>query len=69
MLQMFGAGTACAVCPIGRIVYADSVKNHMEELLIPTMESGANLMQRIYEAIVDIQYGRTDRAEWVRIVD
>jgi branched-subunit amino acid aminotransferase/4-amino-4-deoxychorismate lyase len=66
---MFGAGTAVAVSPVGRIIYRDQDQDKLEELEIPTMTSGANVMQRFYETIVDIQYGRTDRPEWVRIVE
>jgi len=66
IMQVFGAGTACVVSPIGRILYKTSAG--YENLMIPTMESTANVMQRFYEAIVDIQYGRTARPEWVHVI-
>jgi hypothetical protein len=55
LLQMFGTGTACAVSPIGRIVYRNVETGAYEELLIPTLSSGADVMQRFYETIMDIQ--------------
>ena len=69
VMQMFGSGTACAVSPIGRIVYRDAEQGRLEQLHIPTVESGASVMQRFYETIADIQYGRVDRPDWVRLVD
>ena len=47
----------------------------MEELPIPPaavdMASEENMMQRFYEAITGIQYGRTKNkeAEWIRFVE
>lgn len=66
MLQMFGSGTACAVSPVGRIVYKH--EDRIEELVIPTMSSDVDVMQRFYDTIVGIQQGREDRPEWVHIV-
>lgn len=55
MVQMFGAGTACVVSPVGRILYKNQKTNSLEELLIPTMNAKDNLMQRFYDTIMDIQ--------------
>ena len=46
----------------------------MEELPIPPtldMTREENMMQRFYEAITGIQYGRTNNkeAEWIRFVE
>ena len=57
MLQIFGAGTACVVSPVGRILYKNKTTHEYEELLIPTMESQPNVMQRLYDTIIDIQVG------------
>lgn len=65
LLQMFGAGTACVVSPVGRIVYHNRQTDTYEELNIPTMESKPNLMQRFYNDILDIQYGRQHREGWM----
>ncbi|KAM4037690.1 branched-chain-amino-acid aminotransferase, cytosolic isoform 1-T1 [Anomaloglossus baeobatrachus] len=57
--EMFGAGTACVVCPVGRILY----KN--ENLDIPTNEN--KLAARFLKELTDIQYGRT-ASEWPVLV-
>ncbi|KAL3103021.1 hypothetical protein niasHT_020746 [Heterodera trifolii] len=69
LLQMFGCGTACVISPIGRIAYVERGTGRIDELHIPTMASKATVMQRMYDTINDIQYGRMDRPDWVRIVD
>ena len=46
---MFGAGTACVVCPIEHILYKD------KDLYIPTMDSGAEVASRCYQELTDIQ--------------
>lgn len=60
--ELFGAGTACVVCPIEKILYLD------EHIPIPTMETGAEVARRLYKELTDIQYGRTEH-EWSVIVD
>jgi len=69
ILQIFGAGTACVVSPVGRILYRNPNTNQYEDLLIPTMTSKANVMQRFYDTIMDIQYGRIDMPEWTTLVE
>ncbi|KAL3099667.1 hypothetical protein niasHS_003122 [Heterodera schachtii] len=68
LFQIFGSGTACAVSPVGRILYREPGTGQMEELLIPTITSGANVMQRLYKTITDIQYGRVIISDWTRTV-
>ena len=46
---MFGAGTACVVCPVERILYQD------EDLHIPTMDTGAELSRKFLDVLTDIQ--------------
>lgn len=65
---MFGTGTACVVSPIGKILYHNRKTNAYEELLIPTMSHKPNIMQRCYDAITDIQYGRVEQPGWMREV-
>ncbi|KAM4820429.1 branched-chain-amino-acid aminotransferase, cytosolic [Thomomys bottae] len=55
--EMFGAGTACVVCPVSNIVYKD------QKLHIPTMENGPKLTSRIFTKLNDIQYGR-EPSDW-----
>ncbi|KAJ8298780.1 hypothetical protein KUTeg_022840, partial [Tegillarca granosa] len=49
VIEMFGAGTACVVCPVEQILYND------EHLFIPTMKDGAPLTNRFYKSLTDIQ--------------
>eukprot|EP00794_Sanderia_malayensis_P018105 gene18105-19914_t len=51
--EMFGAGTACVVCPINKILYKD------EFVEIPTTDK-ASLAGRFYKELNDIQYGVKD---------
>lgn len=57
LLEMFGAGTACVVCPVGKIHYLN------EDLVIPTLDHSDPLTLKFYNALMDIQYGRV-RHEW-----
>ncbi|XP_063785436.1 branched-chain-amino-acid aminotransferase, cytosolic isoform X2 [Pseudophryne corroboree] len=59
--EMFGAGTACVVCPVGKVLY----KN--ENLHIPTMENGPKMASRFLKELNDIQYGRTE-SKWTVLV-
>nr|CAB3225222.1 branched-chain-amino-acid aminotransferase, cytosolic [Phallusia mammillata] len=61
LLEMFGAGTACVVCPISRILYME------QDLSIPTMENGPDVASRFYQELTDIQYGRVSH-EWSHTV-
>lgn len=62
LIECFGAGTACVVCPIDNILYRD-VKYE-----IPTMTSGGVIMNKIMNQLLDIQYGRTEH-EWGVLVE
>ena len=57
---MFGAGTACVVCPIERILYEDT------ELFIPTMENGPEIASRCFQEISDIQVNFLSKAHFFR---
>lgn len=57
LLEMFGSGTACVVCPVGRIHYLN------EDLIIPTVAHSEPLSMRLYKALTDIQYGKVSH-EW-----
>ena len=54
-MQVFGAGTACVVSPVGRILYKNPKTKQHEELLIPTMDGKHKVMERLYDTIIDIQ--------------
>ncbi len=62
MIEIFGTGTACVVCPVDSILY----KN--ERIEIPTMKSGAIIMNRIAKELNDIQYGKVPH-EWSVKID
>lgn len=62
LIEMFGTGTACVVCPIDGILYKG------QKFLIPTMTSGATIMSKVSKELLDIQYGRVEH-EWTHIVD
>ncbi|XP_075696052.1 branched-chain-amino-acid aminotransferase, mitochondrial-like isoform X2 [Rhinoderma darwinii] len=59
--EIFGAGTACVVCPVNRIFY------NRENYLIPTMDNGPDLAKRFLKELTDIQYGRTSN-DWMYLV-
>ncbi|KAM6437001.1 branched-chain-amino-acid aminotransferase, cytosolic isoform 2-T2 [Liasis olivaceus] len=59
--EMFGAGTACVVCPVSTVLYLG------ENLHIPTMENGPQIATRFWNQLNDIQYGRED-SEWTIVV-
>ncbi|XP_030645500.1 branched-chain-amino-acid aminotransferase, mitochondrial isoform X2 [Chanos chanos] len=61
VLEVFGAGTACVVCPVGSLLY----KGQMYQ--IPTMKNGPDLAKRFYKELTDIQYGRKQR-DWAPLV-
>lgn len=62
LLELFGAGTACVVCPVSSILYQG------QTLQIPTMEHEEPVHQRILKTLTDIQYGRTDHP-WALCID
>lgn len=53
LLEIFGSGTACVVCPVSSINYLG------EHVQIPTMDHSQPLNLRFLKALTDIQYGRT----------
>ena len=52
---MFGAGTACVVCPVEKIIYQGT------ELHIPTMKDGAPVTMKLYQQLTDIQVNVTSK--------
>lgn len=62
LIECFGAGTACIVCPIDSILYKDI------NYEIPTMTSGGKIMNKVMNNLLDIQYGRTAH-EWGHLVE
>ncbi|KAF3846154.1 hypothetical protein F7725_003232 [Dissostichus mawsoni] len=59
VLEVFGAGTACVVCPVGSLLYRGTTYQ------VPTMQSG--LAKRFHTELTDIQYGRKS-SEWAPVV-
>lgn len=63
LIEVFGAGTACVVCPVGKITYLG------EDLHMPTIDLADQLNQRFLKALTDIQYGKVpDHRSWAPIV-
>ncbi|XP_076987349.1 branched-chain-amino-acid aminotransferase, mitochondrial isoform X1 [Tamandua tetradactyla] len=56
--EVFGSGTACQVSPVHRILYQG------QQLHIPTMENGPELILRFQKELKAIQYG-TGAHEWI----
>lgn len=52
LLELFGSGTACVVCPIERIHYES------EDLAIPTMLQEEALFRWVLDTLTNIQYGK-----------
>lgn len=55
MYEMFGTGTACVVSPVDRILYKNPSTGDLEKMEIQTMTHKPNLMQKLYQTVVDIQ--------------
>ncbi|XP_050732142.1 branched-chain-amino-acid aminotransferase, cytosolic-like [Eriocheir sinensis] len=64
LLEMFGAGTAAVVTPVGEIHYQDRV------IKVPTegTDGGVSLAQRYYDTITGIQYGKIP-SDWAVKLD
>uniref|UniRef100_A0A1B6KV56 Branched-chain-amino-acid aminotransferase n=1 Tax=Graphocephala atropunctata TaxID=36148 RepID=A0A1B6KV56_9HEMI len=62
LLEVFGAGTACVVCPVGLIQFKNTT------LHIPTGEQKDPFFLRCLRTILDIQYGRVQHP-WARAID
>lgn len=62
VIEVFGAGTACVVCPVNKVTYGD------RELHIPTMENGPKLATRFLSTLNDIQYGHISKPEWQVVI-
>ncbi|XP_072034022.1 branched-chain-amino-acid aminotransferase, cytosolic-like [Amphiura filiformis] len=60
--EMFGAGTACVVCPVNKILY------NGEWMDIPCTVDDTSLTKRFFTELTDIQYGRVP-SDWVQEVD
>lgn len=60
--ELFGAGTACVVCPIGKVLFKDVMYD------IPTMSEGAPLATRFLNTLTDIHYGKV-KSDWTCDID
>ena len=57
--EVFGAGTAAVISPVGEIKYGDKVINIADNKVGP-------VAQKYYDAITDIQYGKAeDPMGWI----
>lgn len=62
LIEIFGTGTACVVCPVDGILYKG------KRIEIPTMKSGAVLMNRAASQLNEIHYGKIPH-EWSQHVE
>lgn len=62
LLEMFGAGTACIVCPVSGISYKGKKYD------IPTAEQENPLYQKFLKQLSDIFYGHANHP-WGVLVD
>jgi branched-chain amino acid aminotransferase len=58
LLEIFGCGTAAIVAPVKAILYQG------EEITVPTGDKAGALTKRIWQNIIDIQYGRVRDHPW-----
>jgi len=64
LIECFGTGTACVVCPIDTILYKNT------PIALPTMTSGAILMNRLAKELNDIHYGKVQGPQnWSVVID
>ncbi|XP_076027056.1 branched-chain-amino-acid aminotransferase, mitochondrial isoform X2 [Genypterus blacodes] len=61
VMEVFGAGTACVVCPVGSLLYKDKTYE------VPMQQDGPDLAKRFFKELTDIQYGRTP-SDWAPLV-
>ncbi|GAB1601681.1 branched-chain-amino-acid aminotransferase, cytosolic-like [Argonauta hians] len=62
ILEIFGAGTACVVCPVEKMIYNN------EEIALPTMVNGAQLTNRFLSTLLDIQFGKVEH-KWAEVIE
>ncbi|KAI3378930.1 hypothetical protein SNEBB_010584 [Seison nebaliae] len=61
--EMFGAGTACVVCPIEKILYRGKFHS------IPVNKNDKGIMNQLLTEITDIQYGRKEKDGWTMPIE
>ena len=54
LLEIFGAGTAVSILPVGSILYEGDI------IQVPTGDEAGILTDVIYQRLADIQYGRVE---------
>jgi branched-chain amino acid aminotransferase len=62
LTEAFGSGTACVVCPIEAFLYKD------KRITIPTMTSGAPLMNKFAKQLNEIHYGKVN-SRWAPVIN
>ncbi|KHJ47071.1 putative branched-chain-amino-acid transaminase 1 [Trichuris suis] len=65
VIEIFGSGTAVIVSPIDKIIYRKGDTCTVHE--IPTMKN-AELSQRCFKSITDIQTGASERPDWTLLI-
>ncbi|KAJ8364281.1 hypothetical protein SKAU_G00131120 [Synaphobranchus kaupii] len=71
ILEVFGTGTACVVCPVGSLLYKGKglltslSVSHCQTYKIPTTKNGPAM--RLHKELTDLQYGRK-KSIWTQLV-
>lgn len=60
--EVFGAGTACVVCPVESILYEGNT------LFIPTMVNNAPITMRLHKELTEIQFGKV-ASDWTVVIE
>ncbi|CAI4233259.1 unnamed protein product [Auanema sp. JU1783] len=66
LYEFFGCGTAAVVTPVEGILYINREEQREEKISIPTLSSPYGIMKRLYQEVIDIQYGRSEQPGWTR---
>jgi len=62
LLEVFGTGTACVVCPVEKIQFEGI------DYSLPTMEHQECLNIRLLNELISIQYGEKEFRDWTTVV-
>ena len=62
LLEVFGTGTACVICPV------ETINFEGKNFSIPTMNHQECLNVRLLNELISIQYGERNFRDWTTIV-
>ncbi len=62
LMEVFGTGTAAVISPVKEILYRGQM------IKIPTGDKSGPIAMRMWNTLMDIQYGRTEHHGWSQII-